>query len=171
MLDHHRPSPQTRPVLPEAGGDIHPRCREMAEAMRDLHAAGGGVRFADLIQADFTSAEIVEFKDHAARLARELSMRQVSARPDLMADIIDKARQAMSNRLPLPRDTRETQALIVSWGRYCAARDALVRDPWSGQRERCLALLTRYLNQLPIWQANRETVIRAVDQTLAKVAQ
>lgn len=171
MLDHHRPSPQTRPVLPDDGGDIHPRCREMAEAMRDLLATGGGVRFADLIRADFTSAEIVEFKEQAAKLATELSTRQISARPDLMADIIEKARAPLPNRPPLPRETKETQALLVAWGAYCTARASLVLDPWSGQRERCLGLLALYLNRLPIFPANRMTVMRAVEQTLPQVTQ
>ncbi|RWK61825.1 MAG: hypothetical protein EOR85_12840 [Mesorhizobium sp.] len=172
MLDHADfRSPQTRPVLPDEGGDLHPRCREMAEAMRELLAAGGGVRFADLIRADFTSAEIVEFREQAAKLATELSTRQISARPDLMADIIEKARTPLPNRPPLPRDTKETQALLVAWGGYCTARAALVLDPWPGQRERCLALLSLYLNRLPIFPANRETVMRAVEQTLPQVAQ
>ncbi|TJV33913.1 MAG: hypothetical protein E5X87_11430 [Mesorhizobium sp.] len=172
MLDHADfRSPQTRPVLPDEGGDLHPRCREMAEAMRELLAAGGGVRFADLIRADFTSAEIVEFREQAAKLATELSTRQISARPDLMADIIEKARTPLPNRPPLPRDTKETQAQLVAWGGYCTARAALVLDPWPGQRERCLALLSLYLNRLPIFPANRETVMRAVEQTLPQVAQ
>ncbi|MER8556103.1 hypothetical protein NKH37_28785 [Mesorhizobium sp. M1217] len=164
-------SRQTRPVLPEDADDTHPRCREMAETMRDLFAVGGGVRSKDLIGAGFTWAEIVEFRDAAAKLANASSVRQVNARPDLMADIIEKARAPMPNRPPLPRDTKETQALLVAWGRYCTARAALVLDPWSGQRERCLKLLSIYLNRLPIFPANRETVMRAVEQTLPQVAQ
>ncbi|RWD71619.1 hypothetical protein [Mesorhizobium sp.] len=169
MLDHHRPSPQTRPVLPEEGGEVHPRCLEMAEAMRELFAVGGGVRFADLIRAGFTSAEIVEFKEDAGKLATELSTRHVSIRPDLMADIIEKARQAMPNRLPLPRDTTETQALIIAWGKYCAARSALLMDPWPSQRERCLAILSAYLDRLPIFPTARKAVLAAIDEALPKV--
>lgn len=171
MLDHHRSSAQTRPVLPEDGGEVHPRCREMAEAMRELLASGGGVRFVDLIRADFTSAEIVEFKETAAKLATELSTRQVSIRPDLLADIIDKARSAMPNRLPLPRDTTETQALVVAWGKYCAARSALAIDPWSSQRERCLAVLAAYLDKLPVFPTIRKAVVTAVEETLPRVTQ
>ncbi|MCA0027373.1 MULTISPECIES: hypothetical protein [unclassified Mesorhizobium] len=178
MLDHggYRSSAQTRPILPEGGmpedgGEVHPRCREMAEAMRDLLASGGGVRFADLIRADFTSAEIVEFKEAAAKLATELSTRQVSIRPDLLADVIDKARQAMPNRLPLPRDTSQTQALTIAWGRYCAARGALLVDPWPGQRERCIAVLSAYLDRLPIFPTIRRAVVAAVEETLPRVTQ
>ncbi|MDX8513574.1 hypothetical protein [Mesorhizobium captivum] len=168
MLDYHRPSPQTRAVLPEECGEVHPRCIEMAEAMRELNGTSGGVRFADLIRAGFTSAEIVEFKEQAGKLATELSTRQISIRPDLMADIIEKARQAMPNRLPLPRDTKETQALVVAWGRYCAARGALLIDPWPSQRERCLTILSAYLDKLPIFPTARKAVLAAVDETLPK---
>jgi len=170
MLDYHRPTTQVRPVLPEGGaGEVHQRCSEMAEAMRELFAAGGGVRFADLIRAGFTSAEIVEFKEEAGKLATELSTRQISVRPDLLADIIQKAREAVPNRLPLPRDTRETQSLVVAWGRYCAARGALVMDPWPSQRERCLTILSAYLDKLPIFPTVRKAVLAAVDETLPKV--
>jgi hypothetical protein len=171
MLDHHRPSTQVRPVMPEDDGEWHPRCLEMAEAMRDLFAVGGGVRFVDLIRAGFTSAEIAEFKESAGKLATELSTRQVTIRPDLLADIIDKARLAMPNRLPLPRDTTETQALVIAWGRYCAARAALVIDPWSSQRERCLAVLAAYLDKLPIFPTIRKAVVAAVEETLPRVTQ
>ncbi|WP_376704722.1 hypothetical protein RQ479_08225 [Mesorhizobium sp. ISC25] len=168
---HHRSSPQTRPILPDDGGDMHPRCREMADTMRELFSVGGGVRFNDLIRAGFTNAEIVEFKEQATRLATEASTRQIWSRPDLLADIIEKARAPLPNRPPLPRDTKETQALLVAWGTYCAARASLVLDPWPGQRERCLALLALYLNRLPIFPANRMTVMRAVEQMLPQVAQ
>ncbi|MER8403599.1 hypothetical protein NKH16_02405 [Mesorhizobium sp. M1307] len=164
-------STQTRPVFPEQADDAHPRCREMAEAMRELFSVGGGVRSKDLVGAGFSWAEIVEFKDAAAKLAADASVRQITSRPDLLADIIEKARSPIPNRPPLPRDTKETQALLVAWGGYCTARAALWLDPWSGQRERCLSLLSLYLNRLPIFPANRETVMRAVEQTLPQVAQ
>ncbi|MER8811423.1 hypothetical protein [Mesorhizobium sp. M0965] len=164
-------SQQTRPIFPEDADDGHPRCREMAEAMRELFAAGGGVRSKDLIGAGFTWAEIAEFGDAAAKLANTASVRQVNARPDLMADIIEKARAPLPNRPPLPRDTKETQALLVAWGRYCSARAALVLDPWSGQRERCLKVLSAYLDRLPIFPASRVTVLLAVEQALPQVAQ
>ncbi|TPK15202.1 hypothetical protein FJ872_19600 [Mesorhizobium sp. B2-5-9] len=173
MLDHagYRSSAQMRPVLPDDGGEAHPRCREMAEAMRDLLSSGGGVRFVDLIRADFTSAEIVEFKEAAAKLATELSTRQVSIRPDLLADIIDKARNALPNRLPLPRDTTETQTLVIAWGKYCAARAALLMDPWASQRERCIAILSAYLDKLPLFPTIRKAVLAAVEETLPQVRQ
>ncbi|MBZ9852832.1 hypothetical protein LB566_03420 [Mesorhizobium sp. CA13] len=171
MLDHHRPSLQTRPDLPENGGEAHPRCLEMAETLRDLFAAGGGVRPKDLVGAGFTWAEILEFKDEASRLATESSTRQVSIRPDLMADIVEKARQAIPNRLPLPRDTTQTQALTIAWGKYCAARGALLVDPWPGQRERCILVLSAYLDRLPIFPTIRKAVLTAVEETLPRVAQ
>ncbi|MER9662317.1 hypothetical protein [Mesorhizobium sp. M0159] len=164
-------STQTRPIFPEDADDAHPRCREMAEAMRDLFSVGGGVRSKDLIGAGFTWAEIVEFKDAAAKLATDASVRHLTSRPDLMADIIEKARAPLPNRPPLPRDTKETQALLVAWGRYCTAHAALVLDPWSGQRERCLKVLSAYLDRLPIFPASRQTVIKAVEQALPQVSQ
>lgn len=172
MLDHRRSSTQSRPMPPgepEDMFDTHPRCFEMAEAMRDLFAVGGGVRFADLIRAGFTSAEIVEFKEQAGKIATERSTRWMSIRPDLMADIIEKARIAVPNRLPLPRDTTETQALVVTWGKYCAARAALIMDPWPSQRERCLTILSAYLDKLPIFPTARKAVLAAVDETLPQV--
>ncbi|BCH20142.1 hypothetical protein [Mesorhizobium sp. L-2-11] len=171
MHADYRSSPQARPVFPESADDAHPRCREMAEAMRELFSVGGGVRSKDLVGAGFSWTEIVEFRDAAARLATDASVRQITSRPDLMADIIEKARAPMPNRPPLPRDTKETQARLVDWGRYCTARAARVLDPWPGQRERCLNLLSLYLNRLPIFPANRETVLRAVEQTLPQVSQ
>lgn len=171
MLDHHRPSPQTRPVFPEDANDTHPRCLEMADAMRELFAVGGGVRSKDLIGAGFSWAEIVEFREAAAALASLSSVRQINARPDLMADIIEKARVPLPNRPPLPRDTKETQALLVAWGTYCTARAALVLDPWTGQRERCLKVLSAYLDRLPLFPSNRDTVMRAIEQALPQVAQ
>ena len=171
MLDHHRPSTQSRPVMPEDGGEVHPRCLEMAEAMRDLMASNGGVRSKELIGADFTWAEIAEFHEQAAKIATELSTKQVSIRPDLMADLIEKARIAMPNRLPLPRDAKETQALTIAWGHYCAARGALLMDPWPSQRERCLAMLSVYLDRLPLFPTIRKAVLAAVDETLPRVSQ
>lgn len=171
MLDHHRPSVQARPVMPEDGGDTHPRCLEMAETMRDLFAVGGGVRRVDLIGAGFTQAEIAEFEAAAASMATASSTRQVTRRPDLIPDIIDKARQAMPNRPPLPRRTSETQAIVIAWGRYCAARGAFIVDPWPAQRERCLAILSAYLDLLPLFPLHKAEVLKAVDETLPQVRQ
>ncbi|MDG4854554.1 MULTISPECIES: hypothetical protein [unclassified Mesorhizobium] len=171
MLDKVQRSSQTRREFPEAGFDTHPRCLEMAEAMRDLFAVGGGVRLEDLIGAGFTSAEIIEFQDSAARLALLASTKQITIRPDLLADMIEKARHAAPNRPPLPGDAQPTQSLILAWGQYCAAHGALLLDPWSGQRERCISVLSGYLDRLPIFPAIRSSVINAVEAAMPQVHQ
>ncbi|RUX91924.1 hypothetical protein EOA25_31880, partial [Mesorhizobium sp. M2A.F.Ca.ET.040.01.1.1] len=102
----------SRPSFPEAFFETHPRCLEMAEAMRDLFAVCGGVKIEDLVRAGFTSAEIVEFRDDAATLAALASTKQLTVRPDLLEDMIDKARHAAPNRLPLPADAEPTRGLV-----------------------------------------------------------
>ena len=162
---------QARPGFPGAFLESHPRCLEMAEAMRDLFAVGGGVKIEDLTRAGFTSAEILEFRDDAAKLAALASTKQLTVRPDLLEDMIEKARNAAPNRPPLPAEAQPTQTLVQAWGAYCAARGALVLDPWSGQRERCMSVLSNYLESLPIYPAIRANVLQAVAVAMPKVTQ
>jgi len=164
------PSDQ-RPAFPEAFVETHPRCLEMSEAMRDLFAVSGGVKPEDLIRAGFTSSEIIEFRDNAARLAVLTSTKQLTIRPDLLEDMIEKARYAAPNRLPLPADAEPTRGLVQAWGEYCAARGALLLDPWAGQRERCMAVLSSYLECLPIFPAIRMRVLQAVEAAMPQVTQ
>lgn len=170
QTDTYRRSPDIRPAWPEGQEDDHPRCLELVDAVLDIKARGAGVSFKDLIQLGFTSAEITEHHRRAEAIIAEREVRHVFMRPDLLADIIAKAKAPVPNAPPLPRDTAETQALLVAWGSYCAARSALLLDPWSGQRERCLKVLTSYLGKLPIFQANRDTVLKAVASALPQVA-
>jgi hypothetical protein len=166
----HRFSRQPRPLHPEDGnGSIHPRCLEMAETMRDLFAAGGGVRAKDLVGAGFTWAEIAEYRDEAAKLAGEASVRHLSMRPDALEDVIQKAREAIANRLPLPRGTSETQVTIVAWNNYCRARQALTLYPWASLREECLRLLRLYLDHTAMFEPSKRTVIEAVAIKLPQV--
>lgn len=171
MFSSNRPSPQTRRDLPETAVDTHPRCLEMAEAMRDLFAVAGGVRPEDLVRAGFTTAEIIEFRDSAANLAALASTKQITVRPDLLEDMIEKARHAAPNRPPLPGDAQPTQSLLQAWGEYCASRGALLLDPWSGQRERCISVLAGYLDRLPIFPTIRANVIKAVEAAMPQVHQ
>lgn len=168
---YFRSSRQLRPVLPEADGAHHPRCLEMAEAMRDLFAAHGGVRFRDLIGAGFTWAELTEYHDEAGRLAGEASVRQISPRADALEDVVLKAREAIPNRPALPRGIEETQDTLVRWGRYCMARSALLLDPWPSQRERCLALLRAYLDRSAMFSPSKDVVVAKVAETLPEVMQ
>ncbi|WP_027057397.1 hypothetical protein [Mesorhizobium loti] len=171
MFDAEYRMPEARPALSDDAEDSHPRCLEMAETMRDLFAAAGGVRSRDLIGAGFTWAEIVEFRDAAAKRANASSVREIHSRPDMVPDLIAKACTPLPHRPPLPRDTSETQALLVDWGRYCTARAALILDPWAGQRERCLKVLASYLDRLPIFPAIRQTVLRKVETSLPEAGQ
>jgi len=163
---HRRPSMQTRPIHPEDDGEIHPRCREMADAMRE-----GADTFKALTAAHFSPAEITAHHEQARALAGEASVRHISLRPDDLADIIEKARIAMPNRPPLPRGAEETQAMLVLWSRYCMARAALTLDPWASQRERCLATLRAYLDRTAIFEPSKRAVVKAVEDTLPKVIQ
>lgn len=159
-------SAQTRPVHPEDGADIHPRCREMAEAMREGHDT-----YKALKAAQFSDAEIRAHHEQAQALAQEASIRHIHMRPDALEDIIEKARVAMPNRPPLPRGTGETQSIMVDWSRYCMARAALTLDPWATQRERCLSILRAYLDRTAIFEPSKRAVIEAVAASLPKVAQ
>ena len=80
-----------------------------------------------------------------------------------------KARVPLPNDPPLTRDMQETQALLVVWSNYCSARQALVVDPWSGQRERAIARLSAYLDRMPIFQKIRDEILAAVSSHLPKV--
>ena len=159
-------SAQTRPVDPDAVGDVHPRCAEMAEAMRE-----GQTTFKLLLGAGFTSAEIAEFFAEAGRIANERSVRHVSPRPDALEDVIRKAREAVPNRPPLPRGTEETQAVLIAWAQYCQARNALVLYAWPPLAEHCLALLSAYLDRSGMFAPSKRAVVAAVADTLPKVPQ
>lgn len=168
---YHRPSRQMRQVNPDHAGEVHMRCAEMAETMRDLFASGGGVRSKDLIGAGFTWAEVLEYREQAAKIAAQASVRHVHMRPDALEDVIQKAREAIANKPALPRGTEETQATIIAWNNYCRARQALTLDPWSSQRERCLTILRIYLDRTEIFEPSKCTVIEAVAASLPKVDQ
>jgi hypothetical protein len=163
---HRRPSNQSRPIMPEDDAEIHPRCREMAELMRE-----GVTQFRALLGAGFTYDEISLHRDRAVMLATEASTRHIDQRPDALEDIIAKAREAIPSRPPLPRGMKETQATTVLWGRYCVARSALKLDPWPAQRERCLSLLGQYLRHSELFGHSQRDVLRAVEAKLPEVAQ
>jgi len=117
---YYRSSPQVRPSFPDDAGEVHPRCAEMAETMRDLFAAGGGVRAKELVGAGFTWAEIVEFREQAAKIATQSSVRQVHARCDTMEDVVQKAREAIPNRPRCragwkPPRTRWCAGAAIAW--------------------------------------------------------
>lgn len=168
--DTFRTSPQTRAMHPAPDdGELHDRARKLGETMRDIFALGQGVGFKDLIGAGYTSAEILEHHTAAQAYANELSTRRIAPSPDRLADMVAKARVPMPNKLPLPEGTSETQALFVAWGQYCAARAALLSDPWPGQRERCAEQLMLYLQRLPLPERDRKTIRRAVGETLNNI--
>lgn len=157
---------QPRPHWPDVPATVdsdaaHPRAVEMAEAMRE-----GRATFKELIGAGFTSAEIIEFHKEAEAIAMERATRQVSPGADLLSEMIVKAKAAIVNHMPMPKDAVESQSLYLAWGRYCAARNAHVVDPWSGQRERCIEMLRAYFRLTPAGPATTDHVVRAVAETL-----
>lgn len=162
---------EPRHVDPDMEGAPHARAVEMADAMLDIAALGQGVAFKDLIGAGFTSAEIIEHHETATKLANKRAVYRTHQEPDRLADMVEKARAPMPHKLPLPKGTQENQALVLAWGRYCAARSAYLIDTWPGQREHCLDLLTDYLGRLPLFPKERKTILRAVIEVLQKVKQ
>jgi hypothetical protein len=166
---NYRYSSQVRAVDPDAPGELHPRAKELGEAMRDIYALGQGVAFKDLVCAGFTTSEIIEHHHAAQKHANELSERRISPAPDRLAEMIEKARAPLPNKLPLPEGTTETQPLFVAWGHYCAARAALMVDAWPGQRERCAEQLIAYLRRLPMLPRDRKLILREVGRALQNV--
>lgn len=159
---------QPRVMHPEAGSPErpHPRCLELAEKLREILALGHGVSFRDVKNAGFSDAEIIAFGDEARKIADTLGTRHLAPSPDRMADMIAKAKAPVPNAPPLPEGARENQALFQFWGFYCAARAALLIDPWPGQRERCLDRLRDYLDRLPLLPRDRKQIVMAVAAAL-----
>jgi hypothetical protein len=159
-------SAQARVVDPDAPGAEHPRCLEMAEAMRE-----GADTFKLLVRGGFTAAEIAEYAVEAGRIAAERAVRHVRPRPDAMEDVVCKAREAVPSRPPLPRGIEETQAVLVAWARYCQARNALMLYAWAPLREHCLTLLDAYLDRSDMFAPSRRAVVQAVADSPPKVTQ
>nr|WP_295465272.1 hypothetical protein [Mesorhizobium sp.] len=167
-----RASAQLRQGHPYPDEEIHPCAREMADAMLDIAARGcGGASVADLVQEGFTAAQIVEHHAQAKILADERFVTQMRPAPDLAADIVRKALEAIANRPPLPRGAVQTQAYLVDWRAYCAAHAALILDPWPSQRERCVRLLEKVLDRTDLFEAMRRDILAQVGKALAKVGQ
>lgn len=165
-IAHSRRPPQTRPIHPEAGAEVHPRCAEMAESMRE-----GADTWKALLAAGYSPAEINLHYHRAHDLALDRSVRQVASRADTLEDVIRKARDAVASHPPLPRGIEETQDTLVRWSLYCQARASLTLDPWSGQRERCLNLLRVYLDRSEMFAPSKNVVVARVADTLPQVAQ
>ncbi len=163
---YHRSTRQTRPIHPETGADVHPRCAEMAESMRE-----GANTWKALLAAGYSPADINLHYHRAHDLALERSVHQIAPRADTLEDVIRKAREAVASHPPLPRGIEETQDTLVRWSLYCQSRASLTLDPWSGQRERCLGLLRAYLDRSEMFSPSKNTVVAMVAQSLPQVAQ
>lgn len=155
-------SPQLRrghpaPVFEADPARLHPRARQMAEAMRE-----GATTRLDLIQRGFTATELIEFEADAASHARALEVRQVDPGGDRPADIIAKAKAAIRHQMPVPPGRGETQGMFVAWSAYCAARQAHVIDPHAAQRERCVALLKAFLVEARVMPPIADYIAEAV---------
>lgn len=160
-LSGHVQSDRPGPTLSVDPDTMHPRAIEMAEAMRE-----GATAFRDLIGAGFTPAEIGRFHEEARALAICRAERQVAPSPDRLSEMIDKARAAIANRMPLAKGAGETQAMVVAWNRYCMARNAYRLDAWDGQRERCAVLLHAFFRQTPVRLAVADFVVRETVKTM-----
>lgn len=160
-LSGHIPSDRPGPTSSVDPDTMHPRAIEMAEAMRE-----GATAFRDLIGRGFTPAEIARFHEEARALAVSRAERQVAPSPDRLSELIDKARAAIANRMPLPKGAGETQAMVVAWNRYCLARNAYRLDAWDGQRERCASLLHAFFRQTPVRQAVADYVVAECMKTM-----
>lgn len=149
------------PAWPDAPATVdpakaHPRAVEMAEALRE-----GVATFTEILARGFSGAEIVEHFADAKALAEKLSSRQVFPGADLVPEMVAKAKAAIVNQPPMPAGARDNQVLFMSWGRYCAARNAFLVDPWDSQRERCADLLRAYFRLTPLQPALIDRVVRA----------
>jgi hypothetical protein len=157
-----RPYATARPCHPEGDDVPHPRAIEMAEKMREA-AAFGGVTFADIVQAGFSTAEIIEHEPIARKIAAASIVRQIAPTHDRLADIVIKAIAAAAHAMPVMAGASAIDGDGVDrWGRYCTARAAFKIDPWVSQRERCLALLRTFLHALPLLPREANQIIHAV---------
>jgi hypothetical protein len=173
MSIHVRPpraSSQVRAHFPFPDEDIHPRARDMADAMLDIAARGcGGATVAELVQLGFQPAEITEHHAAAKKLADARHVMVTRPAPDLTPDIVQKALEAVAYRPPMPRGATQTQAYTIDWHAYCRAVAALKLDPWPGQRERCLALLARVFDRTELFSHMTADILVRVGKGLEKV--
>lgn len=147
MTPQTRFTAAARPLWPDAPHTIdpeamHPRAVEMAQAMRE-----GVATWRDLRGAGFSEAELTLFAADARSLATTLSARQARPGGDLLAEMAAKAGAAIASQPPLARGASPTQAACVAWGAYCRAVAAYRLDPWPPARERCLSLLSAWLER------------------------
>lgn len=155
------PSARTPPDLspiadPQA---MHPRAVEMAMAIRE-----GATTFRAMIGAGFTIGEIKDFVEQATTLAR--TFLEESFTPDLLSEMIEKARVASPAHVPHPKGKPPTQAMTVAWHRYCMARAAYRLDAWDGQLVRCETLLKAFFGHAPVGPAVSGYVVAAAVKTM-----
>ncbi|KAB0571248.1 hypothetical protein [Brucella pituitosa] len=166
-----------RPVYPSRAADPrgsettpHLRAIEMAKTMQDVAASRGAATLRDLLNAGFTSAEIIEFGIQAQNLAAEWKSESRKGAYDNIEDMVMKVREPMPNRPPMTENFLTSSAFFEAWGLYCAGRAALMLDPWAAQRERCIVHLGRFLNMLPLLPAERARLMQSAEKTLPKIA-
>lgn len=147
----------------------HLRAIEMAKTMQDIAASSGAATFKDLVRAGFTSAEIIEFGTQAQQMAAEWKSESRKAGHDNLADMVMKVKQPVPNRPPMTVDLIASTPFFEAWGRYCSSRAALMLDPWTPQRERCICVLQEFLNLLPLLPVERAKLTIAAEQTLPKI--
>ncbi len=157
--DFGRASAQSRAIDPFAAEPPHPRAAEMADRMREAAGTFGGVTYADLIAAGFTSAEIIEHEAVARALFGATFVRQVAPLGDRVPDFVAKAIAAAAHRMPCTAGEMPTNRRQAAWDLYCRARAAWKLDPWLSQSERCLALLDAFLRLFPLLDRERNRIV------------
>lgn len=191
-----RETAQPRAIHPEAGsfptGDSlsdvaalggakpHPRLVAMAEVFAECAANGPGADFRDLVDRDFTVAEISEYAPGARELAKSMIIRRIDTASALRADGINEA-VAAARRGEFSRPPHEVMGRVIRskpdrdraqdlWSAYCFALSASRIDPWPGQRARTIERLQRYLVAAGLDDAADKIVdgLRAEQETMAR---
>jgi len=159
-----RASGQVRSDHPVGEQKLHHRAVELADMLRELAGVEGGATEAELRSRGFTMAEIVEHLPVATLMVSESWVRRVDPPGDRVPDIITKALAAASHNMPKTAglDAEAEELAQEPWRAYCLARAAWKLDPWVSQGERCLNLLTAFLNRLPLLPRETNRVLYAI---------
>lgn len=131
-----------------------PRIVEMAAAISKR-----ATTFRALIEAGFSAGEIGRFHEKARSLALTSIMQRAAFSTDRLSEMIEKANAAIPGCMPMPKNARETQAMVVAWNRYCLARADCRLEPLERQRERCEAFLKAFFRQTPAGPAVTDYVV------------
>lgn len=153
---------QTRADWPEGRERPHPRAVALADKIREIAGNEGGASENELRREGFSLGEIVEHLPAAKLILAESFVRELSPAGDRLADVIAKAVASAAHNMPKMSGVDVVEAGCREWRLYCQARAAFKLDPWVSQGERCLQILARFLNVLPMLERERNRVLAAV---------